>query len=1277
MRSSPIARSLALFGAFALSLVMMVFLFSEPVMAQATTGNLKGSVVDPNGQVVAGGTVTAKNEATGAEFNANASDSGLFSISNLPPGKYTVTVSPTAGFSTKIVTGVNVKLGETTDLKVDLAVGAPTASVTVTGDTEQTIQTDTSQISANFENRKVQDLPSNAAGNGIDTLALLAPGVVPGFGNVNNNGTTLSVNGNRARSNNFTIDGTDNNDLSIGGPSFFVDNQDAVQEYQVITNNFSAQYGRNQGAVVNIVLKSGGNQFHGSGFEFMRNSHMDAENNLERRDPGRQAPGTKRGKDKFVSNVFGGTFGGPIKKNKAFFFVALQDTRQFYNTTITGGTLAPLPSEFAGLLAQYPGNAAIKAFVSQSAFATTALGLRSQPRTDVAREKICLPKNPVLPVSSAAACGALANDFLVNMARPLFSYPANFVQPEYSLRGDLNVTKKDTFNIRYLFQKSDEFGAQFSNTFISSIPFKSQNLAGTYTRQVSSHATNEFRGTWQKLYVLFGGGCGTDTLTGCILDPLTGLQHTFTNIAMSSFGASGGTGIRSIGPATNLPQGRSVQVWQFADNFNLIRGRHSLGFGVDFRHLASTVPFLPNVNGAFTFASRAALAANAPTRVTLVGGKDTLVYTENDKFFYFQDDFKFRPNLTLNLGVRYEYTGQPINVLHDISVARESDAAQALFLQTLPVDQRSVPKVPVDKNNWAPRVGFAYSPHWSDNKVFKFLLGSNDDSVIRGAFSMAYDPAFYNILLNVSTSAPMVFNNTITNTCTNVVPATSCTANDILAFPAFRMPTDPTGDAVRAALGGNLVKNFLDPRLLARTIVSPDFHAPYSEQWSFGVQRQLTRDHVAEIRYVGNHGVGLFQTLNRNPFLGADTLGTSGACLGQFTNGGSAHGFCSAGVGGTTFLFPAFPSATGGITPQSTANCPAPLPALPNGAQNNTAVCQGRVIAGAGLIRSRENTATSSYHAMQARMNGRLMKQVTYGLSYTWSKTLDNASEIFSFGESFSAANPLNTGAGERSYSGNDRRHAFSSNMIWDLPFAKSQHGLKGKVLGGWQINGTWLVADGRRYTPEQFFNEAQGLRGYQDPTWLAGFAGFDGIRPFFGNPGAPKGTVGVTAVDASYVFGAAFPAGTFCTTAPCSPTSTAAARQLYSLNALITTGVLVPISRNDVRYIYNGPGAGSQFGNPFGDVPRNGELGPMLNHINGSLFKTIKMKENLSVQLRLDVFNLFNHGDSGYGNTGAGASIPDNVVEDAGSNNGATFQNNQEITHSFRRLQFGLRIVF
>src|SRR5207302_2420859 len=176
------------------------------------------------------------------------------------------------------------------------------------------------------------------------------------------------------------------------------------------------------------------------------------------------------------------------------------------------------------------------------------------------------------------------------------------------------------------------------------------------------------------------------------------------------FGSSTGIGIRSIGPAMNLPQGRSVKVYQVQDNVTWTMGKNGFGFGVDFRHLVSSVPVLPNVNGAFSFNSRARLVANQPNRVILVGGKSTLDYKENDKFAYFQDDFKFRSNLTLNLGIRYEYTGQPINLLNQISTARETDPAQALWLQSIPVSGRTVAFIPIDKNNWAPRVGFAYSP---------------------------------------------------------------------------------------------------------------------------------------------------------------------------------------------------------------------------------------------------------------------------------------------------------------------------------------------------------------------------------------------------------------------------------------------------------------------------------------------------------------------------------------------------------------------------------------
>lgn len=181
---------LRLVTALSLAFFALGFVFNKPVMAQATTGTLKGSVVDPNGAAVAGAAVTIKNEATGVETSSTTTGEGNFTIPSLPPGKYTVTIAPTSGFTTKAVTGVDVRVGTETDIKIDVSPGAPTETVTVTGNTEEVVQT-TSQLSSSFETRKVEDLPSNAAGGGIDTLALLAPGVVPGFGNVNSNGTTL------------------------------------------------------------------------------------------------------------------------------------------------------------------------------------------------------------------------------------------------------------------------------------------------------------------------------------------------------------------------------------------------------------------------------------------------------------------------------------------------------------------------------------------------------------------------------------------------------------------------------------------------------------------------------------------------------------------------------------------------------------------------------------------------------------------------------------------------------------------------------------------------------------------------------------------------------------------------------------------------------------------------------------------------------------------------------------------------------------------------------
>ena len=278
---------------------------------------------------------------------------------------------------------------------------------------------------------------------------------------------------------------------------------------------------------------------------------------------------------------------------------------------------------------------------------------------------------------------------------------------------------------------------------------------------------------WQKLKVTFGGCSAVDSSTtkGCIPDT-TLLDKAFTNVSLSGIRAAG-VSLQGIGPATNLPQGRQVRVAQFADSLSWVSGKHSMIMGVEFRDLSTPVPCLPNINGAFRFSTAARLVANAPTQVILVAGDPTINYKEKDQFYFFQDNWKVRENLTLELGVRYEYTGSPINKLHDLTVARESNASTAIWLQSLPLAARTFPQIPVDKNNFAPRLGFAWSPRMGHGGFAKALFGENDATVIRGGYSIAYDPAFYNILLNVSTSAPAVFNNTIVNGCTNHAPPCS------------------------------------------------------------------------------------------------------------------------------------------------------------------------------------------------------------------------------------------------------------------------------------------------------------------------------------------------------------------------------------------------------------------------------------------------------------------------------------------------------------------------
>ena len=526
-------------------------------------GTLRGTVTDANGGVVSGANVTMNNPATGSTSTATTNSEGTFDATFLQPGDYTVTVEA-PNFKRSVSTGVAVKIGVVNPVAVVLEAGQVTETVTVTANTEEIVR-DQSQVSTTIEARRIQELPSNGAGAGIDTLALLAPGVIANrAGGTNTNGTGLSVNGNRGRSNNFQIDGSDNNDLSVAGPALFVDFQDAVQEFQVITNNFSAQYGRNQGAIINIVTPHGTNSYHGTGFWFHQdNRNLNSLNNQERAS-GQLKP------NRSLYNVVGGTFGGPIPipmfgeggpavksgKDKFFGWGGYQIIRNPSTGTGFSTSLAVLNSELPRLVSSFPGNNVISTIATYSPFAIpgaipntqsagtpvpTAIQFRHPPdrllhacnsgrrdgsgclrwrflyRVHQSRHGSAVPDWRTIRRGQLRHCDCA-------VAFPGAQYqrnqPTAFTENYLTLRFDVKASNRDDITVRYLKQTSASQNALATpaSGFNGDIPAGSKNMGVAWIRQINNTMVNDARVTYNKINVEFGGGCTTGT-PGCIPGP--------------------------------------------------------------------------------------------------------------------------------------------------------------------------------------------------------------------------------------------------------------------------------------------------------------------------------------------------------------------------------------------------------------------------------------------------------------------------------------------------------------------------------------------------------------------------------------------------------------------------------------------------------------------------------------------------------------------------------------------------------------------------------------
>ena len=1256
-----------------------------PSFGQVLKGSISGTVTDPQGAVISGAQVKATNTATGAPLTTTTDGSGLFHFNLIQVGDYKVEVSAT-GFKTAVQNNVLVTARDSNLGTIKLTVGEANTTVEVTADAPL-IETNNAQVTNTFAGTTLSTFAGIQENQGLDNLALFVPGVVSvrdnSFSNTNG-GQGFSSNGLRGRNNDQQIDGQNNNDNSVAGPSLFVSDTEFVQQYVLVTNQFGPEYGRNAGSVVNVITKSGGNAWHGSIYGTENNSILNSMSNFEKRFT-TNADGSPITSKARLNDEFGGfTIGGPMVKNKVFLFGGfdqeiLSTTAQFQSSGIT-----PTPAGLATLNACFPGSQTLAMWSKFGPYGISA----GNPTPIPVLLNPNIAGGPVgfLPIAIFDNSGTLCDN--VQFGQVSRSLKAPFHGFNFVTRNDWQMGGSDTITARYIFNRGNNFNNDFGDAaagYPVNVPALSQAILLSWTHNLSAHMVNEARVGFNRLNVDFGGNTIGTVPTGSQLDQgVARITFRFPS-AFDCNGSAFSTqavpgpcdtplpnyGYVGIGTATNLPQFRIVNTWQGQDNWNFVMGKHTLKAGVNYTYQRSPNGFLPTINGSYQFdgwgdtvGAAGAFVNNTPNRLQIGSGVSTLDFREHDTFVYFGDDWKAGKNLTLSGGLTWSYYGQPANLLHNITTAQQTGPTP-LWLspaQGVPITASTFPEFPAPKKSFGPSFGFAYSPQWGG-----FLTG-NGKTTFRGGYRLLYDPPFYNIYINMASSSPQVFTQSFTGGSRG--PSTPPAGN-------FPVPLVPTGPNVRAVAGPALQKGVFDPRSFADTTMSGDFSPDKVHSWSFGLERELSKNSAIELRYAGNHALDLFQSVNANPVIGSYQSGTR-------IVRGLADDFPNLVPAGLT------PCPLGTVVPG------------PGQTDKSQALGQGRLNCSQGLLRSRTNDGFSNYNSLQAEFRANnLFKQLTIRTAYTFSKNLDNVSEIFStFGGANTvsfAQNPFNQ-SGEYSFSGLDIPHQWSILFTEQLPFFKEQHGLLGHIAGGWAISANYILASGQRYTPSQIFaasttdlrNGAGGLAGaqtrdYFDSNFFGTFAGVETARPFLGSMSAPQSSVGIFIADACdlFVTGSA-PTTTsavpMCNTTKFSPTALInlgdLQKALVQTNFDPTTFTPTVIQNNQVRVIVNGFTAQTQFGTPFGNYARNLSTDAITNTSNVSVFKRIKISERTAFEFHATALNLFNHPNF---------QSVDPFVEDAGLALAGTGFGDPTVTNtvvpgsngSTRRITFGGKLTF
>lgn len=977
-----------------LPFLLAVLLSSSVVAFGQTTGTISGTVTDEKAAVIHNASVTARNTERSISRTLQTGSDGNYRFENLPVGPYEVTVEAT-GFAKYVQTGITLILNQNAVVDVSMKTGGVQEVVNVT-ENAAIINTSNAEVSTQFDSRRLSELPLGPTRN-VLAVALSAPGVSQlGAGQTGfAAGISYSSNGGRVRSNNFMVDGQDNNEPGVAGAAQPLNNPDLIQEVRLITNQFLAEYGRNSSSVFNAITKAGTNNYHGSVFWFHNSNALNACSNTDKRAGFCNATATnlsRRHAPFRIENQIGGTFGGPLHlprfgeggpsyisgTNRTFFFGSYQrwsDRQLGSGTTLNGAPTAEGRAVLQAAAGNLPHVAAL---------------LKHLPTAQAS-----INKNATFTLNG--------QNFTVPLGSLTGSTAFFFDNHQASFRVDHNLNSNQIFTARYLYSDSDTGGTGQATPpgLTTSNVARQQTLSLSHVGTFSPTLVNELRVGYQRFATV-------TSASNPVSEEIPSLE--ISELGLIGFNAANSR--TAIGLAVNLPQFRTNNIYQIQDNLAWTHGNHATKLGTNIIENRIQSFFFPTIRGLLRYATLNSFvndfAEAANINKPLPGGEAINNYNWFDVHFYGQDEWKIRPNFSLTYGLRYERPGEAT-----LSLLPANERIVGLAGGDPRFAMQPVPKI--DKNNFQPRFGFNWNPRTDTDGILGFITGG-DKLVFRGGYAVTNDYTFINIALNVASSFPYV--------AAVSLPANATFAGAASVPNAFtRLP--------------NVSNAGVNPNEFTRTIVGEDFRSPYYQSFSFEVQRELGTNVVFRLGYVGSKGTALFQTLDGNP---------------------------------------------------RRLEILSPVVCNPTFTGANADSC--RVNKTRAVVRLRANAASSIYHSLQASMEKRLSRGFSAGVHYTWSSFIDSASEIFnpSSGEVAVSQDSFNRSA-DRARSTYDRPHRLTGNFVYELPWFQSQSGLKGHMLGGWQINGFFTFQSGAPFTVLNGSDPAGALSGINT---LVG----DAIRP-------------------------------------------------------------------------------------------------------------------------------------------------------------------------------------